>query len=86
MINAPTQLAPVYRALRKAFEGRKNEPGAADFSYGEMEMRRRRRADSRALAVRRSPAWEIFVRSGYFRSSVSRVHGDRAVTGVRFGG
>ncbi|MEV6594170.1 pentapeptide repeat-containing protein [Streptomyces acidicola] len=36
----PAQLAPVYRALRKAFEDGKNEPGAADFYYGEMEMRR----------------------------------------------
>jgi hypothetical protein len=36
----PAQLAPVYRALRKAFEDNKNEPGAADFYYGEMEMRR----------------------------------------------
>lgn len=36
----PVQLAPVYRALRKAFEDGKHEPGAADFYYGEMEMRR----------------------------------------------
>nr|WP_081889906.1 pentapeptide repeat-containing protein [[Kitasatospora] papulosa] len=36
----PAQLEPVYRALRKAFEDGKNEPGAADFYYGEMEMRR----------------------------------------------
>ncbi|WP_033329189.1 pentapeptide repeat-containing protein [Streptomyces yerevanensis] len=36
----PAQLAPVYRALRKAFEDGKDEPGAADFYYGEMEMRR----------------------------------------------
>lgn len=36
----PAQLAPVYRALRKALEEAKNEPGAADFYYGEMEMRR----------------------------------------------
>ncbi|WP_406415212.1 pentapeptide repeat-containing protein [Streptomyces sp. NBC_00873] len=36
----PAQLAPVYRALRKSFEDRKDEPGAADFYYGEMEMRR----------------------------------------------
>ncbi|MET9468027.1 pentapeptide repeat-containing protein [Streptomyces sp. NPDC006544] len=36
----PPQLAPVYRALRKSFEDSKNEPGAADFYYGEMEMRR----------------------------------------------
>ncbi|MGW7210027.1 pentapeptide repeat-containing protein [Streptomyces sp. NPDC054837] len=36
----PLQLAPVYRALRKAFEDSKHEPGAAHFYYGEMEMRR----------------------------------------------
>ncbi|WP_443070210.1 pentapeptide repeat-containing protein [Streptomyces sp. WAC05374] len=36
----PLQMAPVYRALRKAFEDGKHEPGAADFYYGEMEMRR----------------------------------------------
>jgi Pentapeptide repeats (9 copies) len=33
-------LAAVYRQLRKAFEDAKNEPDAADFYYGEMEMRR----------------------------------------------
>ncbi|MFF2183760.1 pentapeptide repeat-containing protein [Streptomyces sp. NPDC058155] len=36
----PAQLAPVYRALRKSFEDSKDEPGAADFYFGEMEMRR----------------------------------------------
>jgi len=36
----PDRLASVYRALRKAQEDNKNEPGAADFYYGEMEMRR----------------------------------------------
>ncbi|WP_415940316.1 hypothetical protein [Streptomyces sp. 039-1] len=36
----PAQLAAVYRALRKTFEDGKNEPWAADFYYGEMEMRR----------------------------------------------
>lgn len=36
----PAALAPVYRQLRKAFEDSKHEPGAADFYYGEMEMRR----------------------------------------------
>ncbi|MFI6149924.1 hypothetical protein [Streptomyces sp. NPDC051109] len=33
-------MAATYRRLRKAFEDSKNEPGAADFYYGEMEMRR----------------------------------------------
>ncbi|MFF7566679.1 pentapeptide repeat-containing protein [Streptomyces pseudovenezuelae] len=47
----PPQLAPVYRALRKAFEDSKNEPGAADFYYGEMEMRRHDR-DSTTRAER----------------------------------
>ncbi|MER5988833.1 pentapeptide repeat-containing protein [Streptomyces sp. NPDC001787] len=42
----PAQLAPVYRALRKAFEDGKNDPGAADFYYGEMEMRRHDRAST----------------------------------------
>lgn len=36
----PDDVAAVYRQLRKAFEDGKNEPGAADFYYGEMEMRR----------------------------------------------
>jgi hypothetical protein len=34
------RLAALYRSLRKALEDSKNEPGAADFYYGEMEMRR----------------------------------------------
>lgn len=33
-------LAVTYRSLRKALEDVKNEPDAADFYYGEMEMRR----------------------------------------------
>jgi len=36
----PERLATIYRQLRKAFEDGKDEPGAADFYYGEMEMRR----------------------------------------------
>lgn len=39
-VRRPAALAPVYRQLRKALEEGKNEPGAADFYYGEMEMRR----------------------------------------------
>lgn len=34
------RLEVLYRQLRKALEDGKNEPGAADFYYGEMEMRR----------------------------------------------
>jgi Pentapeptide repeats (9 copies) len=36
----PDRLAVLYRALRRAQEDSKNQPGAADFYYGEMEMRR----------------------------------------------
>jgi hypothetical protein len=39
----PGQIAGLYRALRKGREDGKDEPGAADFYYGEMEMRRRAR-------------------------------------------
>jgi len=39
----PGQIASLYRALRKGREDSKDEPGAADFYYGEMEMRRRAR-------------------------------------------
>jgi uncharacterized protein YjbI with pentapeptide repeats len=39
----PAQVAGLYRALRKGREDSKDEPGAADFYYGEMEMRRRAR-------------------------------------------
>lgn len=42
----PEDVVAVYRQLRKAFEDGKNEPGAADFYYGEMEMRRHDRADT----------------------------------------
>jgi hypothetical protein len=36
----PERILNLYRQLRKAQEDAKNEPGAADFYYGEMEMRR----------------------------------------------
>jgi uncharacterized protein YjbI with pentapeptide repeats len=36
----PAQIAGLYRALRKGREDGKDEPGAADFYFGEMEMRR----------------------------------------------
>ena len=45
----------IYRALRKGREDGKDEPGAADFYYGEMEMRRQRpRGQEAERAPRRS--------------------------------
>ncbi|MGH3377864.1 MAG: pentapeptide repeat-containing protein [Actinoallomurus sp.] len=38
--STPEALAAMYRSLRKAQEDSKNQPGASDFYYGEMEMRR----------------------------------------------
>ncbi|MGW2938596.1 hypothetical protein ACWDA7_44095 [Streptomyces sp. NPDC001156] len=59
----PSQLAPVYRALRKSFEDSKNEPGAADFYYGEMEMRRHdRTGTARAERILLHGYWLL---SGY---------------------
>lgn len=51
---APVQIAALYRALRKGREDNKDEPGAADFYYGEMEMRRfAKREDAKAERRRR---------------------------------
>ncbi|MEV1040388.1 pentapeptide repeat-containing protein [Streptomyces sp. NPDC050204] len=59
----PDEVAAVYRQLRKAFEDSKNEPGAADFYYGEMEMRRH---DSAATSKgERCLLWGYWLLSGY---------------------
>ncbi|WP_432188707.1 pentapeptide repeat-containing protein [Streptomyces sp. Tue6028] len=42
----PAHVAQLYRQLRKALEDSKDEPGAGDFYYGEMEMRRLDRAET----------------------------------------
>ena len=58
----PDRLAVLYRALRKAQEDSKNEPGAADFYYGEMEMRRHDRHTPWAEWV---IVWLYWLVSGY---------------------
>jgi uncharacterized protein YjbI with pentapeptide repeats len=58
----PAALAPVYRQLRKAFEDGKDEPGAADFYYGEMEMRRHDPSTPRAERALLAAYWAL---SGY---------------------
>ena len=58
----PERLAGLYRQLRKAEEDAKNEPGAADFYYGEMEMRRH--ATSTPTAER-TILWLYWLISGY---------------------
>jgi hypothetical protein len=58
----PERLAGLYRQLRKAQEDAKNEPGAADFYYGEMEMRRHARTTPTA---ERAIVWLYWLISGY---------------------
>lgn len=58
----PASIAPVYRYLRKALEDGKDEPGAADFYYGEMEMRRLDRARPQTERALIAAYWAI---SGY---------------------
>ena len=49
---SPGAVAVLYRALRKSREDAKDEPGAADFYYGEMEMRRHDRGEGHASGGR----------------------------------
>ena len=58
----PVQLAALYRELRKGREDAKDEPGAADFYYGEMEMRR---CDASAPRAERLILWLYWLISGY---------------------
>jgi hypothetical protein len=52
----------LYRALRKGREDSKDEPGAADFYYGEMEMRRH---DRTAPWPERLVLWLYWLVAGY---------------------
>lgn len=58
----PDALAATYRQLRKGFEDTKNEPDAADFYYGEMEMRRQ---DTGRPWGERWLLWVYWLLSGY---------------------
>jgi hypothetical protein len=58
----PLQVAALYRALRKSFEDSKNEAGAGDFYYGEMECRRHSKESSIAERV---ILWFYWLLSGY---------------------
>jgi uncharacterized protein YjbI with pentapeptide repeats len=56
----PDRIAGLYRQLRKSREDSKDEPGANDFYYGEMEMRRRS-----GPPAERSILWFYWLVSGY---------------------
>jgi hypothetical protein len=55
-------IAAIYRALRKGQEDKKDEPGAADFYYGEMEMRK---FDKTKPGAERLILWLYWLVSGY---------------------
>ena len=69
----PDAIAPIYRSLRKGLEDRKDEPGAADFYYGEMEMRRHATSTPRG---ERLILWAYWLLSGY------ALRGTRAATAL----
>jgi hypothetical protein len=58
----PARLAALYRDLRKSREDAKDEPGAADFYYGECEMRRYNRGTPKAEQL---VLWLYWLLSGY---------------------
>ncbi|WPB93581.1 hypothetical protein [Streptomyces malaysiensis] len=58
----PKEVAATYRQLRKALEDGENEPGAADFYYGEVEMRR---LDRDISFGERLPSQVYWLVSGY---------------------
>lgn len=56
------QVVATYRELRRSFEARSNEPGAADFYYGEMTMR----GHSREIGIAEwAIIWLYWIFSGY---------------------
>ncbi|MER7108799.1 pentapeptide repeat-containing protein [Streptomyces sp. NPDC000229] len=58
----PAAVAALYRQLRKSLEDGKNEPDAADFYYGECEMRRHDTTRPRGERVLLAAYWAL---SGY---------------------
>lgn len=54
-VTGANELARIYRGLRKAREDSKDAPGAADFYYGEMEMRRVQDRDELGLHLAAGP-------------------------------
>jgi len=83
------EIAGIYRDLRKGLEDSKDEPGAADFYYGEMEMRRlaarksRHQHDDSGEAKGRRPSWtERRLLDAYWAISGYGLRAWRAVTAL----
>jgi uncharacterized protein YjbI with pentapeptide repeats len=76
----PGQLAGLYRALRKAREDSKDQAGAADLYYGEMEMRRRTPIPTKRGRLRACA--DKFVIYGYWLLAGYGLRASRAVTAL----
>lgn len=77
----PPRIAALYRSLRKALEDSKDEPGAGDFYYGEMEMRRQHLAETPETRAqgRRIPGAERRIVSIYWVLSGYGLRASRAL-------
>jgi uncharacterized protein YjbI with pentapeptide repeats len=76
-----SEIGDVYRGLRKGLEDSKNEPGAADFYYGEMEMRRLSARDKTGKSNR--SAWvERWLLNAYWAVSGYGLRASRAFTAL----
>lgn len=78
-VPAPEDVAGAYRALRKGLEDRRNEPGAADLYYGEMEMRRHSRSSASGTLSRTSSAAERGLLWGYWATSGYALRASRSL-------
>jgi uncharacterized protein YjbI with pentapeptide repeats len=58
----PEQVAGVYRGIRRSFEAKSNQPGASDFYFGEMEMRKHSQQSSLSD---KSIIWIYWLTCGY---------------------
>ncbi|MEO3811200.1 pentapeptide repeat-containing protein [Sphaerisporangium sp. B11E5] len=77
VVSSP-RLEVLYRQLRTALENSKNEPGAADFYYGEMEMRRLSHRDPTSPAR----GLERLILTAYWLLSGYGLRASRAVTAL----
>lgn len=75
---AAGDIAVLYRELRRSREETRDEPGAADFYYGEMEMRRHAARDRRAKAARRATRAEEVILCAYWLVSGYGLRASRA--------
>jgi uncharacterized protein YjbI with pentapeptide repeats len=78
----PAAIAPLYRALRKGLEDSRDEPGAADFYYGEMEMRRHAAVGRTVPGARTKSRWEHVVLWLYWLVSGYGLRASRALAAL----